>query len=478
MGRWGWWLGLLLVLAAGGAPAARAEFDWAPLAARAAAPAAAPDWRAAGPLLERRSSPDGRFRLRALPRPLYTDFRDATLGLADQDFLWPFGFSRERPDGGHTFVIPFLHTASAGAPRERWWLLPLLFTGTNDQGRRYFALFPVGGRIGDILAFDEVDFALFPLWLRTRKGATVSQSWLWPVVGWTDGPGVRKRRVFPFWLSAETERERRTAILWPFWHRQERRADARGGSGSGWLLWPLYGRYVHRDAAGTPRHQSWTCLWPFFSGESGPERERLYAPWPFYRRDLAAGKPEAEADKLQLWPFYGRQRQWHRESSYILWPFWLDGRFVGGDTEATTRGRLLLYWESTGRQRANGHPAWQYRLLWPLWSQDRQGDAATTRVLALWPARRADAIERNYAPFWTLYRQERHGEGVSHELLWGLLQWRRQTPDAALGWSCFPLAEYRRAPAGDFSCNLFKGLAGWGRRGGHGTGRALWFIRW
>ena len=135
---------------------------------------------------------------------------------------------------------------------------------------------------------------------------------------------------------------------------------------------------------------------------------------------------------------------------------------------------MPFYWASDRVE--DGVRVASYRHLWPLAKFEAGRDASELRVLSLWPGRRAKPIERNYAPFWTLYRVRRTGVGSEHETLWGL--WRlRRGEDRARRFSLFPLVEVNRDEE-DSEVSILKGLAAWGKTGRTKHRRVLWFIRW
>ncbi len=481
--------GLMLVAAGMLAPcAARAiRFDFAPAAEALAPPVdkEKSDVRALGPLIERRISVDGSAVQSALPRPLWTRYEVPGKKLIYNDFLWPLAFSRSRPDGDYQYVVLFLHSSEPGLDNKRMWLLPILFYGHQaPRNKAYFALFPVGGRMGDWLGFDTVDFVLFPIWVRSRKSDMETTTWLWPIFSHTKGERVEKRRVFPFYGMTQDAREKRSFYVWPFGYGIDQFKDAKGREGHGWFVLPFYGQYKRTDADGKVLHSAWTCLWPFFSGESGPERDRLYAPWPFYRHDTGDAPEYAggeKIDKLNLWPVYGRETKEKRRSGYTLWPFWQWGEAESEDMTKSFTTLVPFWWSASSRKGEAELMA--FRELWPLWRLEREDGRSRASVLSLWPQRRAECIQRNYAPLWTLYTRDTDPAGIRHDVFWGLAKWHRT---AASGdtrrASLFPVFEYESRPlaptvdgkAEGWSFDLVKGLVGWGRDGDRRRLRLLW----
>jgi hypothetical protein len=120
----------------------------------------------------------------------------------------------------------------------------------------------------------------------------------------------------------------------------------------------------------------------------------------------------------------------------------------------------------------------RYFKFWPLVSYHREESVMRLRVLALWPGCDAGAVERNYAPLWSLYSRRRSAGDVEDELLWGLCSYRRNT-EGAMRFSLFPVFEIERDPGdGDRKrWSLLKGLIGWERRELNKRWRLLYWIR-
>ena len=77
--------------------------------------------------------------------------------------------------------------------------------------------------------------------------------------------------------------------------------------------------------------------------------------------------------------------------------------------------------------RGGARPQHRHFRVWPFYASDwHEGEGLRRRALALFPIREIPAVERNWAPFWTLYTATREpGSGeVLHELFWGLIWWR------------------------------------------------------
>jgi hypothetical protein len=65
--------------------------------------------------------------------------------------------------------------------------------------------------------------------------------------------------------------------------------------------------------------------------------------------------------------------------------------------------------------------------LWPFWSTtagDASGQVRVSRCLELFPIRWVDAVDRNWAPWWTFYEARSNPCYTDHSLFWGIFSWR------------------------------------------------------
>jgi hypothetical protein len=375
-------------------------------------------WRV-GPLLEGARSAEGGRLLAVRPffsRESVTDdsFRSVN------DILWPVGSFRRRDDRLSWRCFPFYGMSEDDEPdgAYRFRLFPIYFEGRARDGEEYRALFPIYGSIRNLPLLGNVRFVLFPLYGESEVAGTHTRSVLWPLYTTRHGDNIDQLRLFPFWGEKRiTGRHAVTSrfILWPFW--SEAHFAGESVQGDAFVLFPIYGR------TRLNRERGWTVLPPLISHTVGSDGyRRLNAPWPFVRQ-----LDDGERRERHWWPFYGSERAPGNESWYACWPL------VGAARHERRDALLerfyvapLYYQERRTEPAAAGRPPACYRRLWPLFSWQRQAGVSQLRVLELNPFRHSAAVERNWAPFWSLFVRRARGDGArSTDLLWGLAAWGR-----------------------------------------------------
>lgn len=349
-------------------------------------------------------------------RPFYTRraSRDGTY-LRTQ-VLWPLWLYERHNEKRRIQLLPLfyyyrdVHRYGDVVDDERdWSLFPLVWGGSSTRDGGYFAVFPLGGMVRDLVARDEVRFALFPLWLQIRDKGHVSTSWLWPIYTRGRGGGKRTFRLWPFYgrTTKENKYDRRF-YAWPFVYREEFDLD-RPQPGRRSMTWPFW----TTETSARRRYRS--VLWPFFSRTDHYKNEytEVAAPWPFFVR--RTGK----SDKLQLWPFFTGFKNAGRESHHVLGPLIRYSKDTSepGVVRSQTSVALVLreeriVWEDTGA-------LYQYARVWPVFDHERwpDGGSRTNFPSPLW-FRDKRGFGYQYAPVYTLYHHERHPDG--EKLSWAL----------------------------------------------------------
>jgi len=481
------------------------SYDFGPFAARDTSLEGHPRTRALGPVYQRQVAVDDK-RFTAI-RPLYCRISDRERDRRLQEFVWPMGMRKTLR--GETFwriLVAFGHDFDNDEPtsRKRWDFFPFVYAGRDGQDRKYFAVFPIGGRICEFIGQDEIDFALFPLYAQWSVDETTTRNILWPIISWTRGGGHRRFRVFPLYgVSALDDKVKKQFVLWPFWTQAEWNYD--NERGAGFCLFPLYGYAQVGDS------RSVMVAPPFFRFSRGKGQTEVNCPWPFIR--YRSGR----VNQFNVWPLGGRRWEWDAATTNgidtwnLLWVlsrnerrespeeiqrrFFLlplvfyesDVRKAGGTgagkpplTEAVELADPAdaIAPDSAGTTQAVPVVVGRYFKLWPLFSYQRRGDVRRWQALDLWLAKPKAPIERNWVPFWTLYEDVRMDDRRECELLWGTLRYRREGTDLRY-FSLFPLMQYGRASSGEGTreWSLLHGLVGYRREGLQRRWRLLYLLR-
>jgi len=414
--------------------------------------------RVAGPFYEKTVATNGASFVAV--RPFYSKTVYPDKGIVVRDVVWPLGTLRTRNGDTAWRVFPAFgrdYDDRRQADRQKWSVFPFLYGGQTKEAERYFAFFPFGGKLYDVLGRDYLWFVMFPMYGRSEINDVISHSVLWPLVSWSKGEGVKRHRFFPFYgYSLREDQWEKRFVLWPFF--SSTRSLRPGHDRHSFILFPLYGKGSAETGA------RMTMVVPPLVKFSNADGVRVInCPWPLiqYRR--------GDLDKFYLWPLCGWKQSANVYREFAFWPLFWHERHIS-KRRRTYRYRFfpfLITEKSYPPEPEATKVTGRHFKLWPLLRYSRDEDVANLRILDLWPTRRSSGADRNWAPLWTLYSRTREADRSESELLWGLYR-RRSAPEAS-SLSLFPFIQASRRETADGELHrrwrLLYGLLGREREG-------------
>jgi hypothetical protein len=478
------------LLSAPANPSVFPQFDYGCFASSDTSPDGSARLRVLGPLFERQSDTNGVDTFAA--RPFYCRVDDESQKKSLSEYLWPVGMHKEYGQETYwRFLCAFGHDFDSSNPesRTRNLIFPVVFWGHDKHGERYFAVFPLGGKLNEFLGRDRIIFAAFPLYAYSVVNNWETHSILWPLGSWSSGDGRNAVKVLPFYAnSVNTDKVEKTAILWPIW--TSAKYNYPDDKGSGFILFPLFGH------AKLTHEETWNIVPPLFRWSRGEDMTQANLPYPFIQ--YSSGKE----DKIYVWPVWGMKEQKGIKSWFLLAKLITGEQINRGDyvVDRFTAFPLIFNEKRTWKTATANHGAETTApkpddqpapaadapasdafarcfKLWPLVSYERQEDAVRLKTLDLWPIRTTGSVERNLAPFWTLYSHVRIGGVKEDEVLWGLFRYRRDSGGGKYV-SLFPVFTKGHSSDGEKTeWSFLKGLCGYNREGLRKTYRLLYFIK-
>ncbi len=326
-------------------------------------------------------------------RPFWSQEADRT------DVLWPV-WTAHRGWWRFLYFTQYHEYADGGYQFD---LLPLWFNGREGEDS-YWGLFPLYGRHPHLASLNDLEFALWPLWMRYRTPRPKEDRWLttnavlFPFFHWRDDGSWG---CWPICGFSHNRADDHGYALWPLinWKTSFEDRDT-GGAGVSWMFWPLYGR-VDRE-----REYQQLVLPPLFSYVETPSGWRGRYPWPLVEIE--------------------RFRNRHRTSFFPFYEQVIDYRYYDGkETARATRfgWRLVELLPDETRVWPFYVGSRDYLRVWPFWEGETRDGVTYSRCLALFPIRWVDAVDRNWAKFWTFYESASDAKATRHSLLWGLIRW-------------------------------------------------------
>lgn len=375
----------------------------------------------------------------AIP-PLFSHTQDPATESEEIDFLYPvIGYDRFG-DQYRWHICQLL--SFAGGPsqqenaRDRFTLFPFYFKQRSSlPSENYTAVLPFYGHLKNRLFRDEIFFVMFPFYIQSRKADVVTDNYVYPLFHRREGDALRG---WQFWPLVGREHKGVTTKTNGF-----NEVQTIGGHDKSFLLWPLF--FQQKTGIGTdnpewtqgsipayallrsPKRDSTTVLWPFFSLID--DREKKYreweAPWPFIVMARGQGKTTT-----RVFPFFSRAHSAYLESDSYLWPVYKYNR-VHADPADRRRTRICFFLYSDVLEKNTETGMARHRVdCWPLYTyrRDFNGNSRLQILAPLEPyVPNSKSIDRDYSPLWSVWRSECNPKAgvASQSLLWNL--YRRET---------------------------------------------------
>jgi len=436
---------------------------------------------AIGPLFYRERQPE--IRTWAIP-PLMSYKLDEGVDASEFDFVYPL-LTYDRFGEEYRYqLFQWLSWSGGRALKDtnvhRFTLFPLYFQQRSKiSERNYTAVWPFFGRVENRLFRDEIEFVLWPIYVKTRRGAGSAlspESFTAPVVRNIE---ARRSGVTTYNYLLPLFHVRRADGLkgWQFWplagheHKEVTyrtniwgEAELVAGHDKLFSLWPVYFR--QDTGIGTENPAKARVVLPFYSSFRSPlrdstsygwplgvtvtdDRARKYheigAPWPFVVFANGEGKTTR-----RVWPFYSRASNTNIETGWYLWPLYRFKRIDAAPLERERNRVLFFLYSDTREKNTETGSEYRRRESWPLFQHRRERDGRERlQILSLLEpfAPTSHSIERNYSPLWSLWRAESNPQtGTSSQsFLWNLYR-RDVTPESRKCSLLFGLFQYQSAP--------------------------------
>jgi len=421
--------------------------------------------------------------------PVMSRAGDRDIDWREFDFFYPVAtYDRFGPE--YRFQLLQLLSFSGGATqsgdtKDRFTLFPIYFQQrSTDENLNYTALFPIYGKLKNRLFRDEIDFVLWPLYVKTVRhsmggsvltdellsleddqrrekhtGELTTYNFVAPIFHLRYGDGLRGWQFWPLaghehkevtvrtnsWGDAETvPGHDKTFILWPMYWNQTRDIGTTNTAHFNALI-PFYA------ALRSPARDSTTYLWPFglsLTEDRAREFHEVGFLWPVFAFARGEGKTTT-----RVWPLFGRSHNAVLERNFYLWPVYRYSR-IHSDPLDRRRTQILFFLYSDVRQMNTATEKESHRVdFWPLFtrSKDFSGNSRLQVFSLLEPIfPNNKSIERNYSQLWSVWRSERNAKthASSQSLLWNLYRHQVMPEGRRKTSLLFGLFQHERTEAG------------------------------
>jgi len=390
-----------------------------------------------GPFFEYRRVEPGDATFWAV-RPFYSQIRDDASRTEVYDALWPLVTLHEHKDAAWWRALIAYGDWRDGDPTWSFDVFPLWFSGADRKDNDYWGFFPFYGHHPHFLLMDDWTFALWPIWHTYTVKDVRSHAVLWPFITWRDAPR-EGLGIWPFYGYGRQRESLHRYVMWPFvtWAVYDEDRDTSGAGSSCWVL-PFYGQvrraretqttvfllgssYTRTDNSrtGAADTERWRFFWTFVEWMKSPTRDRLSV-FPFWE----------QIDSYS----YGKARGQEEHTWRVGWQLMENTRL---ETKQTLEKRFNFFPFFTWERRwyggkKEGEPNDSYLRIWPFWSSETVKGRTRSRTLELMPIRHVEGVERNWAPYWSLWESEERPDGrTRYSMLFNFIAWQSEADHSA-----------------------------------------------
>jgi hypothetical protein len=392
----------------------------------------------------------------ALP-PFFSRDTDPAVESREDDFFYPL-LTYESYGQEYRWQLFELWSFAGGQTQQesrqkRFTIYPLYFQQRSpDTNENYTALIPFYGHLQHRLFRDKIFFIMFPIYGQSQKKDVVTDNYLYPFFHVRHGDGLFG---WQFWPLVGNEHKDVTTLtngfgdtsiaaghdkffaVWPFYLK----STIGIGTDDPEKFWAVFPLYLQTRS---PKRDSTTVLWPFFSWIDDRDKEyhEWQGPWPFVIFTRGEGKTTS-----RVWPLFSQSHNKELESDSYLWPIYQFKR-THSDPLDLQRTRILIYLFENTVEKNTATGVDERRVdAWPFFTYHRDFNGNhRLQILALvepaLPNNRG--VERNWSPLWSLWVSENNPKtgASSQSFLWNLYR-HEKTPASKKCSLLFGLFQYQ-----------------------------------
>lgn len=412
-------------------------------------------------------------------RPFFSSYKEYETAYSQNTVLFPI-YYKEKTNYWYTWSVLFFFTGVGfyheDSGEDEDFITPLLFWGKsdgNDNKDNYWGIFPLYGHLNGKLSYEEVHFALFPLYASWKRRDYKAHGILWPLIMWGRGNSRDDIRIFPLYSKKEHDgKYYQYSLLWPFFQWGRKFMDKREPVNYV-MFFPIY-QYKSSDYGNM---KSVSFLWFPFLGSlvsfgydertSGEEINFLYFIFQYAKNN------NPDFRKFILFPFYGNYHFASRRTSFIT-PFYINLSTNSYHVKSSNHYVFPFFFHSYSHYPELKRDK-SYIKLWPLfrYKKDEEG-GKEWNLFTLFPIH-SDELDKTWDPIISIFEYKNIGNGERYFSFLFRLYSQRWNDES---FSIFiPFLTDYESKNGSYKWNFLYGFLGFEKQEDLKRYRFLWFLR-
>ena len=304
------------------------------------------------------------------------------------------------------------------------WLFPFIFWGKNSKKENYFGLFPLLGKIDNIVGYDSIEWFFFPFYAKTQRHGITSNHFLFPFTYWGSSKNETSFGIFPLYLFKKRKQYQSHSFLWPFIHwGSEKKSESR------WFSFlPIYSQIR------SPKYNFTSVFTPFFSHSQSEFEQKTSYLWPLITQTKKYKKIR-EKDKIKMeqsfesksyLPFYWYRKGKDLEIHDYIYPFIRYQTYTPNENYKETRFRIFPFFDYYSQEyKDKPENNLHIHQLWPIYTYGTAKNYFYFSFPSLFFVIWDEDIHRRFSPFWTIYSHKETKTAQETTLLFNIFTHRK-----------------------------------------------------
>jgi len=367
-------------------------------------------------------------------RPLFYYEANYELKYRSLDIVYPFiGYEEDNQQNQFQALFYLIRYKNFNdydnLEEKNFSIFPILdISWSGKEENDYFSLFPIYGKLKNKFSKDQIDYFLFPLYLKTQRKNSHNTHFLWPIFSKTEGKYVSGFKLWPLFgymnkvdnQGLEITKESKF-FLWPFY--SYKKDLTKGLNLEEKAFFPFY------LSSTSTIHEARTYLWPFFNVYVDKLRnQKTYnMPWPFIQY-----KQGINIKSKRFFPFYSYVKTKNVEKGFFLWPTYkYKNEILGTDYFKTKSFLFFLYKQDTYYDLRKNIIKKEFSSFWPIYSIDSDLNGYDLRIFSPVESFFSNNVKvrKIWSPLWSVIRIRDDSFSSETSILFNFLSYKNNKVD-------------------------------------------------
>ncbi|HOK39601.1 MAG TPA: hypothetical protein PLD27_00985 [bacterium] len=366
----------------------------------------------------------------------YKSYRDTSKNKETKAYLYPFIQQKKSDISKSFFIFPIYsytavkHNNDTEFNDVDLFLLPSIFYGYDKKEGNYFAFFPIAGNMKGKLGKEEINFFLFPLYLKTKYKDDIIKNYFYPFIAFADNENLHIKKFFPFYGEIERKgKYEKKFVMYPFY--QERNNYINNQKYTSKIYFPIYGIENYPGA----RYKSYLypiirykendfknnfSILPFIIKERSYNYSKTYYSFIYGEKEDKTNKVKSGYYLFPIGHFhYQEKNDGYYKDNYFL-PF-------------------IKYYKKY--EKEDKQSVFQF---FPLFKVNKNNGLMKLSIPSLEIFLKGNTVEKKYSNLWNFIRIEKNSNEFILNILWSFIEFQKNKQENFVMFNVNPLIKIKK----------------------------------